>query len=372
MSVEAQTPNEMQHQEPTADANAVIENDNVPTSDDDALAAAFDRMTQEDSSQEEQSQRVRDEQGRFVAKQEDPVEGGEGHEDEAAKPSTPAAENSALPSILRGLSQEDVAALPESMRSYLTEKGRQWEAKQNELGQQLASARPILDTISQYRQNFEGLKHPDGRPVSEADAVNYLFSAQQAMNENPLQTLMQFADEFGVVEQLKAALNGQGGSQDSPEGDVTRALLEKIAGLESALARMSDPASIDQRISSKLEQHQETQAVQNTISRFAEQKPLFNEIPEETMAFAINQAWSRLGSEASHEQVLETAYDMSVNMIPELRMKAAAVKPAADTRRVDRQKKANGVNVTSTSTGKDRPLTEDEELAQVWEKVQSQ
>ena len=75
---------------------------------------------------------------------------------------------------------------------------------------------------------------------------------------------------------------------------------------------------------------------------------------------------------ATQETVLKNALDMAINADPDLRTKAAALKAAAanDPGRVAAAKRANETNIRSTSTGKERKLTEEEELALAWDKAQ--
>jgi hypothetical protein len=91
------------------------------------------------------------------------------------------------------------------------------------------------------------------------------------------------------------------------------------------------------------------------------------------MPYFINKAWQKLGENASRSAVLEHAYSMAVNADPELRAKAAALKnaAAANAGKPAAARAAKAVNVTSTSSGKARELTEDEILSRRFDQVQA-
>jgi hypothetical protein len=138
------------------------------------------------------------------------------------------------------------------------------------------------------------------------------------------------------------------------------------------LASVHNPATIDDRINQKLQERSDQQSAADEVSRLASDKPLYSEIPEVDMVEAIHKARRKLGDTASKEAVFTMAYDMAVNADPDLRAKAAAAKPAATNgaAKVEGARRAAAVNIPSTASGKGRALTEDEELAAVYERNQ--
>ncbi|WP_292090648.1 hypothetical protein [Mesorhizobium sp.] len=174
---------------------------------------------------------------------------------------------------------------------------------------------------------------------------------------------MNIIDRYGIRDKV-AAVFGQTVQQGENE------LRQEIAGLKQMLASVHNSANIDHRINQRLQERDATTAANEELSRLSADKPLYSEIPEKRMVAFINDAWDRLGATASKEAVFNLAYDMAVNADPDLRAKAAAAKPAApkDTGKVDAAKRANSVNIPSTASGKARVLTEDEELAAVYDR----
>src|SRR5262249_9544936 len=133
---------------------------------------------------------------------------------------------------------------------------------------------------------------------------------------------------------------------------------------------MADPSKIDQRITRKLDEERETDKVNELISRVSKDMPLYDQIPEPDLVSFIHMAKQKLDGTASQEAVLKRAYDMAINADPDLRAKAAALKSAAaaDPDRIAAAKRANETNIRSTSTGKTRQLTPEEELGAVYDK----
>jgi len=373
MSVEALSPIDPTDQTPVNDAPPV-DGGEVAIDEDTALSQAFDDAQGINTEESVGEGRTRDESGRFVSGQKDPVEGKEGETQEAVEPpSTPAEESAPLPNFLNGLDDDVIAAIPDNVRDAVVARSTEWERRQSDLGRRVSSSEPIAQAVDQFKSQYEGLTHPDtNQPVTSVQAVEYLFNAQRAMNQDPLNSILQFADEFGVSEQLYQVLGGYANGETAPEGANQATLLQKIAGLEGHIAQLSDPAALDGRINQVVEQRSSEQEVNNAISRFTETNPLFAEIPSETLVHTINTAKAELGEGATNDQILASAYDMSVHMIPSLRAKVAAAIPApADNgKRVRDQKAANSVNVKSTSTGKAREPTEEESLAAAYDNAQ--
>jgi hypothetical protein len=287
---------------------------------------------------------------------------------------TPDAGSAPLPDNWKGIQGADAikdawAKAPAEVRSFVAAREQELQQRLSDHGRQLSGYKPIQDIIDRNGKYFDpntGKKMADGKVVTPALAVEYLFNVQNAMDAQPVETIMDIIDRYGIRDKV-AALFGQPASQGG-ESELRR----EIAGLKQLLANVNNPASIDDRISQKLQERDSMTAAQEELTRLSADKPLYSEIPEADMVESIHKARRKLGEAASKEAVFNLAYDMAVNADPDLRTKAAAAKPAApkDAGKVDAAKRANSVNIPSTASGKARVLSEDEELAAVYERNQ--
>ncbi|MGY5793674.1 hypothetical protein ACXHXM_26030 len=361
MSVEALTA-------PQPDSAAVISPAQVDTgtdtnvSDDDALGAVFDRINRDNGADREN--------GRFAspkanaAEATEPLEGGGGEDTKAGEPSTPPADVP-LPSSWRG-KEALWEKIPADVRADLRTHQEELHKTLSQQGQTLSAYKPLSDVLTNYKEYFGG----EMGNYKPHEAVDYLFNLQRQMDKDPINTLMQIADTYELRPELQKLFGGapaaEGGSQNNEA-----ALLAKIGQLENTIRQMGDPSRIDERISQRLNEERQFGEVDEVVSRVSKEMPLYEQIPEPDLVTFIHVAKAKLGSSASSEAVLKRAYDMAVHADPDLRAKAAALQAAAanDPDRVAAAKRANATNLRSTSTGRARELTQEEELGAVYDKL---
>lgn len=334
---------------------ATIETSAPTLSEDDALAAVWDKVERDNNA-------ARDESGKFTAGETKPLEGGEG---EAAKTvaetSTPETVDVPLPSNWRGL-EDTWSKLPKELREPIRAHEEKLHQTLSQQGQALSAYKPIGDVIERYKEYFGG-ERGNHKPH---EAIEYMFSLQRGMDDNPVDTLLKIADTYNIRSKLAEMFGGNEQTQNES------ALLSKIGQLEQTIARLADPAKVDERITQKLTENRQYSEAESLMSRVFKETPLADQVPEDVLTTFINMSWQRLGNTATQETVLKNALDMAINADPDLRTKAAALKAAAanDPGRVAAAKRANETNIRSTSTGKERKLTEEEELALAWDKAQ--
>jgi len=239
-------------------------------------------------------------------------------------------------------------------RKIVAETESELNRKLTDQGRQIAAAKPIHDTVSQFKHLYEGRTKPDGSPVSATEATAFLFDAQAKL-DNPqtrLQTIVGIIDSYGAREHLAAILTGQAQLPASPQQPSL-----SVRDVEAAVEKKLSEAEQDRIASEK-------------VKTLSQDKPLFSEIPVDTMVQFIYAAKSALGDGASEKAVFDLAYDLATNANPTLKAKRTAATTAPVTRTVSTAdaKRANSVNVTSTSTGKVKQPSLDETLEQIWEK----
>ncbi|WP_434723046.1 hypothetical protein [Mesorhizobium sp. RIZ17] len=355
--------------EGAANNNAV-----APVNDDAALEAIWNKHERDSGAERDNGKFASPDPARKSAVEvAGAAAGGDGGEGQAGDSLTPGAEQVPLPANWQGIKggvAENVKQAwekaPAELRKFVADREQELQGRLSDHGRAVSAYKPIQDVIERNGKYFDpntGKKMADGKVVTPAQAIEYLFNVQQNMDQAPVETVMSIIDRYGIRDKV-AAVFGQTPQQGESE------LRQEIAGLKQMLASVHNSANIDDRISQRLQERDSITAANEELGRLSADKPLYSEIPEKRMVNFINDAWDRLGSTASKEAVFNLAYDMAVNADPDLRAKAAAAKVAApkDTGKVDAAKRANSVNIPSTASGKARVLSEDEELAAVYDR----
>ncbi|RWB05469.1 MAG: hypothetical protein EOQ39_22405 [Mesorhizobium sp.] len=349
------------------DAGAI--NDNA-AADDTALEAIWNKNERDNGAERENGKFVSAD--RSGAVDVESPKGGDGGEP-AGDGLTPGAGTVPLPDNWKGLQGADVVKgawekTPAEIRAFIAAREQELQGRLSDHGRQLSTVKPIQEVIDRHSHYFDpqkGRKLADGSVVTPAKAIDFLFNAQANLDRAPVESIMAIIDSYGVRDKIAAAF-GQTVQQGESE------LRQEIAGLKTLLATVGNPASIDDRINQKLQERADQTSAETELTRLSADKPLYSEIPEVDMVEAIHKARRKLGDAASKEAVFGLAYDMAVNADPDLRAKAAAGKPAATNgaAKVEGARRAAAVNIPSTASGKGRALTEDEELAAVFDRNQ--
>lgn len=251
-------------------------------------------------------------------------------------------------------------AIPAEHRAELAQHQQELHTRLSDMGRQVSQYKPLQEAAAEFAEYFNGnLKGADGQPINPADGIRYLANIQRAMDTNPKDTLLSIAETYGLSETLAKHFGGQVQSVPADQ----KVLLNEIAELKRTISGLRDPANIEQVL--------EKRELNNELSRFAESKPLWSQV-ENDLPFFINKAKTQLGESAGRTAILEKAYDLAVQADPALRAQLEAAKPAAEDKsaaKAEAAKRANGVNVTSTSSGKAKEPTLDQKLEAIWEKT---
>nr|DAK00523.1 MAG TPA: hypothetical protein [Caudoviricetes sp.] len=312
--------------------------------DDAALGAVWDRIESEKDPAD----------GGLSGQRDGSSPEGEGTGGAKAEVPSPSVGAVPLPANWRGMESE-WGKIPAEVQARIAQRDAELHTRMSEQGRQIGALRQYNEIFERNADLLAGRTMPDGSAPSMSDAVDFLFSAQRRLDENPIASLIDIADRYGVRQHLAAALSGQIDIPADPQppamtpADIAWVMRE--IQQEDAMARSAN----------------------EEVSRLAKDKPLYSELAEDDMVHAIHKARARLGDTASHEAVFDLAYDMAVHADPDLRMKAAAARKAAaaDPRRMADARRAASVNVTSTSTGQSRQFTEDELLGQAYDEAQN-
>jgi hypothetical protein len=281
------------------------------------------------------------------------LEGETGEEPSGSTPPVPLPANRLLSNL-----DPEWNTLPPEVQQKLTERSNELHAKLSEQGAMVSKFKPLNDAAAEFAEYFNGnLKGADGQPISPADGVRYLANIQRAMDKAPLDTILSIADTYGLREKLAEKFGGQVTQVPADQ----KILLDRIAGLEQRLASAANPALIERVLDER--------EIQTEVSRFASSKPHYAAV-ESDLPFYIGKAKTQLGPEAKHTAILDRAYELAVQADPALRAQTEAATTAAskDAAKAEAAKRANGVNVTSTSSGKAKAPSLDDELSAIWDK----
>lgn len=278
-------------------------------------------------------------------------ETGEGQEDGSTPADVP------LPANWRGL-EATWEKVPTELRQSIADHETKLHKTLSEQGSLIGTLKPLQEAASEFAEYFNGnLKGADGQPINPADGIRYLANIQRSMDTNPKETLLSIAETYGLSEDLAKHFGGQVQSVPADQ----RALLNEISELKRTVSGLRDPGNIEQVLDKRdLEQE---------LSRFSQEKPLWSHV-EADLPFFITKARTQLGESAGRTAVLEKAYDLAIQADPALRAQVEAAKPAAkdnSAAKAEAAKRANGVNVTSTSSGKPKEPSLDERLEQIWD-----
>ncbi|WP_420959356.1 hypothetical protein [Brucella sp. IR073] len=344
--------------------NAIIGGDTGEPSEDDAMGAVFDRLTKQGGPE-------RGHDGKFTAKQGDGADDGAGEaslegEEGAGEgaPGSTAGDAAPAPAHMPQAIKDEWANMTPKAREALATYQGEIDRKFGEMGRFLGENKPIIDRLSTARQQmpelFDGMT-----PEQLAQGALELGAVQVNLNRDPVGTILQIAQTYGVLGGVAQALSGQ---QPTPDQHLVQGLQREIASLKGQLQSLGDPAAINKHVEAMMAQKD----AERIIDDFAKSKPHYTDIEASLPAF-IDIALKSKPS-APLRDVLEAAYDMAVNAIPEVREKVAASEAKAtvakpDPKRTEAARKAASINVKSTSTGKERPMSEEEAMAAAYDRM---
>lgn len=341
-------------------AEAVIAEPAIPPvekTDDEIAGEVFDRLVTQNGA-------AKGEDGKFVSP--DAAKAAETAA-QKAESEQPAAEQpeaaSPPPANWQGL--EDVwKAIPaehaEKVKAHFDDLHR----RMSDQGRQLSNIKPISDHFAAAAKNLPQLANM--APEQIAKEAIQLAVIQKQLTENPVETLLQVAHRYGAIPGLIQKLSGQ----EMPEGaQQISGLNRKIAELEQKLQDAANPEQIETHVSRALE----NRTAQDAVKSFAADpaNDLWPILEPHLPAHVAEIMQANPGLPA--DQVLRKAYDKALDAFPALKQAKAAAKPAAvtdlDQKRAEAAKKAASVNVKSTSTGKERQLSEEEAMAAAYDRA---
>lgn len=223
------------------------------------------------------------------------------------------------------------------------------------LGQYAQNAKPIVDTLSQFRDTFES------KGLSYEAGLTQLLKAQQALDSDPVAGIAQIAEAYGI--NLASLANVRGGDPHA------EALSKQLA---EARQEINDLKS---RVISKERQEQEAgfDQLAEMTSRLAQELEGFDHLVDDMEPIIV--AIKRGNPNMSDEAVLKEAYDRAAWGNPKFRQtrleketKVAEEKRAAESRRAAEDARRAGVLNVESEPGSAQPTDLDDLLRNTFRK----
>ena len=320
------------------------------------LAAAYDKAT---------SEPARGEDGKFVSTKEPPaVEPDEGApaETKAEDQTSPDAEEPepAKPAIEPPVSwsremRDKWTALPPEAQAYIAQRESEAHSQISRLGQQVKAFEPVAKTLEQYRTTFErnGLSYDKG--------LEALLAAQSMLDANPRAAILEIARTYGVD------LGAQAPAND--DARLVLSLQSQVAELQRQIAETRTDVN-----AGKAEKVAAAQAaLEQEVTEFAKTAPYFKEVEDEVVAQIA--AIRTRHPELTHRQLLERAYKNAVRVDETISAKIEADRKAEEAKKAREQaekaKKVASLNVKSSSQARPASRSIDDDLAAVYDRIQS-
>jgi hypothetical protein len=344
------------------DTPAAVE---TPASELDAMGAIFDKLTADgiepEPVTEEPQDGVQEEKAEEVTQDETSAEAEEA-ETQEQKPAPSVEAPTDLPASIRA----KWADMPEEARDAVLSSHRDLTRKMADQGRVVQASKPVYDVLVQAAQEIPTLK--DMTPAQIAADVFKMAQIQGQLAANPVQTLLGIAKQYGALEGIQQALQGQAPSQAAQDNI---ALVQEVRQLRAMLQNTADPQAIDQRIQQTLT----VRDAERMVAEYAAQKEYWGEV-EPIMPTFIPMAQQMLGAGASQQDVLDAAYDMAIHARPDLRTKVSApAKPAQaqpDPKRTQAQLNARSVNVKPAAPSQFKPKNERDAMSQAYDRLVNQ
>ena len=291
----------------------------------------------------------------------DADDGEEAEEDDSADPY--AEPPTDMPKVMR----DAWKFIPKDARAAIVERERKQGRQLAEQGRLVQGIKPIQDVLGQTVKDLPSLANM--RPEDVAKEVMQLAKISNDFATKPVETMVSLIKQHRLEEPLRKLFAGQQPDQGSLANNQ---LQQEVQKLQRQLQQVSDP----EYLRGQMEQFTTTASVQSSVEQFSQNAEHWN-LVEEHMPNAI-QYIKATSPDASPQDVLQEAYDLAVGKFVPNANKATQDSPAnktarlaADPEKTQAARKAKSVNIKSTATGNTRKLTEAEELARAYDKMQS-
>lgn len=283
--------------------------------------------------------------------------------DPAAEPEPAAAEPAPeAPSYLPHEIKSEWAGFSEGQRDLISKQWQDLNARHSEATRTAQGLKPIQEELVGAIRDIPALAQK--RPEEVAASIRPLIMWGEAGKTDPRGTLSKIAQAWGVSDMLNGQAAQQPQAQQTEAGSAEAALRQQIALLGQKLEQATNPDFIANQVSAITAQER----LQAEVDSFASSKDHWGDVEADIPHF-VPVARARLGEGASATEVLNSAYDLAVKALvssPKAPQPAAAeAAPLVDPAKA---REAKSLNVSGSPANGRRAKTEDEALADVWNK----
>lgn len=255
--------------------------------------------------------------------------------------------------------------IAEGARDAITKSHREFNRMLSEQGRQLHGIKPIQDSLVKAVKELPHLA--DMKPDQVANQVFELAKVSAQFAQDPVKALMGYIDKHGLKEQMGQALAGH----PLQGGETIQRLNNHIQTLERKIQQFEDPDFMRSQVSAITSE----QSTMSEVTAFAKSAVHWGKVEDHLPHFVALER--QMQPEASPQDVLKAAYEAAVSrFVPEARKASEeAISEASEPAQPDPEKtkaalKAKSVNVRSQPSTKTRTLSEREELAAVYDRMQ--
>ena len=255
--------------------------------------------------------------------------------------------------------------IPESARDAILTSQREMNRKLSDQGRQMQGISPIRDVLVEMAKDTPEMMNM--RPEQVAQEIRtFRENVIKPLEADPVNTVLRVIKERGLAEPIMQAMQGQQPQQGSMAlAEVKR----ENEQLRKQLQQVADP----EYIGGIVQQHTTQAKLADSVNEFSQQAEHWGEV-ESHMPHAIEFV-KNAQPDLPPQDILARAYDLAVSQFVPEDNKATQIRAAeqaaqeVDPAKTEAAIKAKSVNVKSTSQSKGRKLTEDEELARVFDKM---
>ena len=265
--------------------------------------------------------------------------------------------------------------LDDSVKEAIEAHERKNGSKFSELGNKLQKAEPVYNKMQELVNQYPVLA--DKTPEDLANGAAELAAVQHALENDPLNTVMQIANIYGVGGQLQQIFSGKEPTKDQ---STVLQLQSEIASLKNQIKNQQGAQNIDSAVDQRLNMRDAQQVLNNFMST----NEYYGDV-EHLMPQFIEIVKSQ-NPHATIEETLSSAYDMAIHASPEIRAKLLATggkkstanaaledNPAAkqinSKRRTKAIKAAKIGSVKSQGSGETPAKTEDELMGEAFDRL---
>lgn len=209
--------------------------------------------------------------------------------------------------------REGFDSLPPEAQEILLARDKSFQTGYQEKAQAIAA---VTEALEPWKDNLAQ------RGVTADQAIRTLFAAQHSLDTNPIQGILQIAQSYGVVDQLRTQFAPTTDEDDFTDPEI-KALRQTVSDLQNQMEQTT--TGIQQQNNSQLQQ--QIDSFQNAKDESGVLKHPYFEQLKPQMAHIVNTG-----------KTLEQAYEEAVWTVPEYRQQQLDAQGKATAQKTEQEK----------------------------------